>query len=140
MHVVPPAIRFGIGANLGDDIVHDPQRRLYSWRIVTVGVRRLVDSGERPESERRAALPNPARQLGTHVPVDVEPAGHVSREMHTGGAQHEPPVAADLVAGAKAAANDLERAQRTRCELEHRRCGAVEIARDREAAVAHVAA
>src|SRR6266576_4813846 len=123
VHLLPSAVAHGIRTYLRHGIVDNFESVAHYRRIVTLGVRCLVDSGERDEGVSIARRGQPVGCLLSDAPVDLEPAAHITAEVRRCGASDERGASTNAVPAAKSAANHTQGAEARLRQLENcRRC------------------
>jgi hypothetical protein len=128
VHLLPPSIALRVGTDLGYSVIHDPHGIADDPRIVPFGVGRLVDSGERDESESHALRAQTKRGFLSHPPVDGEPAPHIAAKVGSGRARDERETLTDSLAAPESPPNYAQRAKARLGELEDGRRRAVNVA------------
>ena len=108
-------------ANLGDSVINDRERARDNRIIMSPGVRRLVDAGQRNEGVSRALSPEPMRSSFSNSAIDCQPAAQVAAEVSRRRARDETRTLADAVPSTQAARDHAERAEARLRQLEDSR-------------------
>src|SRR2546427_1375399 len=130
VHLFPPSVTLGVGANLRDGVIHDFQCIVHDWRILALRVGGLVDSGECDEGVPIASGAQTIRCFFANATVDGEPAAHVAAKVRGGRARDEGWILTDAVAMPQASCDHAQRAEAWLRELEDRRRSGIDVAID----------
>ena len=127
MHFCPAPVAFGVGADLRDRVVHDAHSITGDLRVLSGGVRCLVDAGEGDEGVSRPTRSKSQRDLFPNLTIDRQPAAHVAAEVSRRGARHETGTLSDALATAQAATDHAQRTQTRLRQLENRRRRTIDV-------------
>src|SRR5690348_2300174 len=144
--IVPVAEVLGIVTNTRDELVDDPDRVADDRCLVPLGVRGLVDPGERRENEFGALLAHSPNDLFDDVAIEVEPTADIPAEVrsrHTRcraqGAKTLHTEGRDAPAGRESAADHAQGADAMLGKLEYRRRCRIDVGIDAAHLVTDVA-
>src|SRR6266516_4695467 len=101
LHLLPTPVALSVGTDLRDRFIDDAHRIADDQRVVTFGVRGLVDSRQCDEGKSHSLRAQASRGLFADLTVDRQPASHVTAKVGRSCSRDERRTLTDALATSK---------------------------------------